>query len=85
MTDVKRATFVGVSRPPAWTLGDGARCPGHGRHAACAAPFASEAYARSKDLLLVQRWLGHTDSKTTLGYIDIDQDHATIRALTLVA
>lgn len=65
--------IVGCALPGCWTA--------HSLRRA----FASEAYARTKDLLLVQRWLGHTDSKTTLGYIDIDQDHAAMRRMGLVA
>lgn len=47
--------------------------------------FATDVYARTGDLRLVQAWLGHSNPRTTSHYVQPKQDHATIRALTLVA
>lgn len=47
--------------------------------------FATDVYGRTGDIRLVQAWLGHSDPRTTARYIKARQDHATIRALTLVA
>jgi integrase len=47
--------------------------------------FASEAYQRTKDLRLVQSWLGHQSPLTTVGYVGIVQDFAAMRSMHLVA
>lgn len=47
--------------------------------------FATEAYARTKDVLLVQKWLGHTDPRTTLIYVGVDQNYAAMRSMGFVA
>lgn len=48
--------------------------------------FGTEAYARTRDLLLVARWMGHESIETTRGYVAVnDADFAAIRTLHLVA
>lgn len=46
--------------------------------------FASEAYARTRDLRLVQEWLGHASVTTTTRYVQIAQDHEAMSRLRLV-
>jgi site-specific recombinase XerD len=47
--------------------------------------FATEAYARTKDLRLVQEWLGHRSPMTTIGYVGITQNFDAMRAMHLTA
>lgn len=48
--------------------------------------FGTEAYTRTRDLLLVARWMGHGSIETTRGYVAVDDaDFAAIRTLHLVA
>lgn len=47
--------------------------------------FATEAYARTKDLRLVQEWLGHSSPMTTIGYVGIAQNFDAMRSLHLEA
>lgn len=47
--------------------------------------FATEAYARTRDLRLVQMWLGHADPRTTVRYVAVAHDHSAMARLHLVA
>lgn len=47
--------------------------------------FATEAYQRTHDLVLVQRWMGHTKPTTTVRYVATDHDWAAMDAMHLVA
>lgn len=45
--------------------------------------FATEAYARTRDLRLVQEWLGHAKIQTTVRYVQVEQNHDAMRLLRL--
>lgn len=47
--------------------------------------FATEAYRRTRDLRLVQGWLGHASPLTTVRYIEAEQDWAAMGRLALVS
>jgi integrase len=47
--------------------------------------FATEAYARTKDLRLVQEWLGHASPTTTILYVGVPQNFDAMRSLHLTA
>ena len=47
--------------------------------------FATEAYTRTRDLVLVQRWMGHARPQTTVRYIAADHNFAAMAALHLSA
>lgn len=47
--------------------------------------FATEAYARTHDLRLVQTWLGHASPETTCIYVGVEQDFDAIRSLRLAS
>lgn len=47
--------------------------------------FATEAYARTLDLRLVQEWMGHASPRTTIRYVAVHHDHAAIEGMRLVA
>lgn len=45
--------------------------------------FATQAYARTRDLRLVQEWLGHGSPATTAIYVGVRHDHAAIEGMRL--
>lgn len=47
--------------------------------------FATEAYGHTRDLLLVQRWMGHARPATTVRYIRTEHDHQAMARLRLAA
>lgn len=73
LTPGRVSQLLALALGPPWT----AHCL---RHA-----FATEAYMRTKDVVLVQKWLGHSDPRTTLIYVGVDQNHAAMRSLGFVA
>lgn len=67
------STLLARLLPAPWT--------GHSlRHA-----FATEAYNATRDLLLVQRWMGHSRPTTTVRYIRTEHDHQAMARLRLAA
>lgn len=47
--------------------------------------FGTEAYARTRDLRLVQEWMGHALVTTTTRYVQIQHDHQAMSLLRLAA
>lgn len=47
--------------------------------------FASDVYARTRDIRLVQEWLGHADPRTTARYVQVHRDRSVIGDLRLAA
>ena len=47
--------------------------------------FGSAAYRQTRDLRLVQEWMGHADPATTAGYVEVEHDWAAMTAMHLVA
>lgn len=45
--------------------------------------FGTDAYARTRDLRVVQEWMGHSDPATTAGYVEVDHDWQAIASMNL--